>query len=152
MLDDTQRLLQNGPLHSKYDDLAHGLIAIRGGAQLVVGIAQVGALIPGVSPSGSTLTTALALGFQRGTIARLFVGEAVLVTSVGALIGIGGALLIFNSIDLSLYIPNFQSFVPTAQTLLVAFFVSILVGLLSVSYSAYRISGMTIAEAMRSTE
>jgi len=93
-----------------------------------------------------------ALGFQSSNIARLFVGEAVLVTSVGALIGIGGALLIFNSIDLSLYIPNFQSFVPTAQTLLVAFFVSILVGLLSVSYSAYRISGMTIAEAMRSTE
>jgi putative ABC transport system permease protein len=93
-----------------------------------------------------------ALGFQRGTIARLFVGEALLVTTVGASIGIGGAMLIFNSVDLSLYIPNFQSFVPTRGTLLAAFVVSILVGLVSVVYSAYRVSGMTIADALRSTE
>ena len=37
---------------------------------LIVGIAQVGALIPGVSRSGSTLTAALALGFQREEAAR----------------------------------------------------------------------------------
>jgi len=71
---------------------------------------------------------------------------------VGALIGIGGAALLFRSVDMSLYIPNFQSFVPTGVTLLGAFVVSILVGLVSVSYSAYRVSGMTIAEALRSTE
>jgi putative ABC transport system permease protein len=95
-----------------------------------------------------------ALGFQRGTIAALFVGEALLVTTLGALIGIFGALLIFKSVDLSLLIPNspFQSFVPTGQTLLAAFVISIFVGLGSVIYSAYRVSGMTIAEALRSTE
>jgi putative ABC transport system permease protein len=93
-----------------------------------------------------------ALGFQRGTIAALFVGEALMVTTLGALIGIGGAMLLFKSVDFSLVIPNFQSFVPTAQTLLVAFVVSIFVGLVSVVYSAYRVSGMTIAEALRSTE
>ena len=37
---------------------------------LLVGVAQVGALIPGVSRSGSTLTAALALGFQRDEAAR----------------------------------------------------------------------------------
>jgi undecaprenyl-diphosphatase len=37
---------------------------------LIVGIAQVGALIPGVSRSGSTLTAALALGFKREEAAR----------------------------------------------------------------------------------
>ena len=93
-----------------------------------------------------------ALGFQRWTIAKLFVGEALFVTTLGALIGIGGAILIFKSVDLSLYIPNFQSFVPTWQTLLAAFIVSIFVGISSVTYSAYRVSGMTIAEALRSTE
>jgi putative ABC transport system permease protein len=93
-----------------------------------------------------------ALGFQRGTIAGLFVGEALLVTAVGAIIGIGGAALLFRSVDMSLYIPNFQSFVPTGVTLLAAFVVSIFVGLASVIYSAYRVSGMTIAEALRSTE
>ena len=38
---------------------------------MFVGLAQVGALIPGVSRSGSTLTAALALGFKRGEAARL---------------------------------------------------------------------------------
>jgi putative ABC transport system permease protein len=96
--------------------------------------------------------TLKAIGFQRRTIAALFVGEALLVTTLGAVIGIGGATLLFKSIDLGLYIPNFNSFVPTVQTLSAAFVVSILVGVLSVVYSAYRVSGMTIAEALRSTE
>ena len=38
---------------------------------MLIGIAQVGALIPGVSRSGSTLTAALALGFKRSEAARL---------------------------------------------------------------------------------
>jgi undecaprenyl-diphosphatase len=38
---------------------------------MFVGLAQVGALIPGVSRSGSTLTAALALGFKRNEAARL---------------------------------------------------------------------------------
>lgn len=96
--------------------------------------------------------TLKALGFQRTTIAGLFLAEALVVATIGALIGIGGAMLVFSSFDLSLYIPNFQSFVPTTQTLLLSFIVSILVGLISVSYSAYRVSGMTIIEALRSTE
>ena len=37
---------------------------------MMVGVAQVGALIPGVSRSGSTLTAALALGFKRDEAAR----------------------------------------------------------------------------------
>jgi undecaprenyl-diphosphatase len=37
---------------------------------LLIGLAQVGALIPGVSRSGSTLTAALALGFAREEAAR----------------------------------------------------------------------------------
>lgn len=93
-----------------------------------------------------------ALGFQRGTIARLFVTEALVVSIIGGLIGIGGTMLLFKSIDLSMYIPNFVSFVPTVPTLLAALLVSVAVGLGSVIYSAYRVSGMTIAEALRSTE
>ena len=96
--------------------------------------------------------TLKAIGFQRRTITMLFLGEALLVACIGAIIGIGAAALLFRSIDLSLYIPNFISFVPTAQTLTAAFILSILVGIISVAYSAYRISGLTIADALRSTE
>lgn len=38
---------------------------------MLIGIAQIGALIPGVSRSGSTLTAALAFGFKREEAARL---------------------------------------------------------------------------------
>ena len=37
---------------------------------MIIGVAQIGALIPGVSRSGSTLTSALALGFKRAEAAR----------------------------------------------------------------------------------
>ena len=96
--------------------------------------------------------TLKAIGFQRGTITALFLGEALIVACIGAGIGIAAAALVFRSVDLSLYIPNFISFVPTGQTLAAAFALSVLVGLLSVIYSAYRVSGLTIAEALRSTE
>ena len=96
--------------------------------------------------------TLKAIGFQRGTITALFVGEALLVACIGAAIGIAAAALVFRSVDLSLYIPNFISFVPTRETLLAAFVLSILVGVISVIYSAFRVSGLTIAEALRSTE
>jgi putative ABC transport system permease protein len=98
--------------------------------------------------------TLKALGFQRGTIAGLFLGEALLVTTISALIGIAGARVLFGAVDLSLVVPQapFQSFVPTGSTLAFAFLVSLLVGIVSVSYSAVRVSGMTIAEALRSTE
>ena len=75
-----------------------------------------------------------------------------MVACIGAGIGIAAAALVFNSVDLSLYIPNFISFVPTTETLIAAFVLSLLVGIISVIYSAYRVSGLTIAEALRSTE
>ena len=96
--------------------------------------------------------TLKAIGFQRSTITTMFLAESLILACIGAGLGIGAAALVFNSIDLSLYIPNFISFVPTGKTLAAAFGLSILVGLISVIYSAYRVSGLTIAEALRSTE
>lgn len=96
--------------------------------------------------------TLKALGFQRGAIVWLFLGESLLLAALGAALGVGLASLIFRSFDLSLYIPNFSSFIPTAETLIASFTLAVGVGLLSVSYSAYRVSGLTIAEALRSTE
>ena len=96
--------------------------------------------------------TLKALGFKRHTIAGLFLGEAILLATIGAGIGIGAAALIFRWIDMSLYIPNFVSFIPATETLIAAFVLSIFVGIVSVIYSTYRVTGLTIAEALRSTE
>jgi putative ABC transport system permease protein len=96
--------------------------------------------------------TLKAIGFKRGTITGLFLAEALLVATIGAAIGIGGATLLYRLVDFGLIVPFFNSFVPTGQTLIAAFVLAILVGLISVVYSAYRVSGLTIAEALRSTE
>ncbi len=96
--------------------------------------------------------TLKAIGFKRHTIAGLFLGEAILLAVVGAAIGITAAAVVFRSIDMSLYIPNFVSFVPETETLIAAFVLSIFVGIVSVIYSTYRVTGLTIAEALRSTE
>src|SRR5262245_10616636 len=43
--------------------------------------------------------TLKAIGFQRGTIARLFVSESLLVSIIGGLIGVVGTMLLYRSID-----------------------------------------------------
>jgi putative ABC transport system permease protein len=96
--------------------------------------------------------TLKAIGFKRATITALFLAESLLVAAIGAAIGIGSAVLLFTSVDFGLLLPFFSSFVPTTRTLVAAFVLAILVGLISVAYSAYRVSGLTIADALRSTE
>lgn len=96
--------------------------------------------------------TLKAIGFKRHTIAGLFVGESIVLAVLGAAIGIGAAVLIFRSFDLSLYLPNLVAFVPTKETLIIAFLLAIVVAVISVAYSTYRVTGLTIADALRSTE
>jgi putative ABC transport system permease protein len=93
-----------------------------------------------------------AIGFQRRTIAGLFLAEALVLAFIGGVIGVGGAELLYRSFPFGTYIPFFQKFIPTGTTLLAAFLLAVMVGLVSVAYSAYRVSGLTIAEALRSTE
>jgi len=96
--------------------------------------------------------TLKAIGFQRRTIAGLFLAEALVLAFIGGVIGVGGAELLYRSFPFGTYIPFFQKFIPTGTTLLAAFLLAVMVGLISVAYSAYRVSGLTIAEALRSTE
>lgn len=96
--------------------------------------------------------TLKALGFQRGTVAFLFVGEALVLAVVGAGLGVGGAVLVFSVFDLSLFLPFFTKFVPSPETLALTFAGAVLVGLASVAYSAWRVSNLTIAEALRRVE
>lgn len=96
--------------------------------------------------------TLKAIGFKRHTIAGLFLGESILVSIVGAAIGIGAAVLLYRSVDMAYYIPNFASFKPEPETVIGAFVLSLIVGIVSVGYSTYRVTGLTIAQALRSTE
>ncbi|HZS46915.1 MAG TPA: FtsX-like permease family protein [Blastocatellia bacterium] len=96
--------------------------------------------------------TLKALGFQRGAITWLFIGESLLLAITGSALGIGGAVLLYHAKDFSAMIPFMQSFVPTNETVLLSFVTAVLIGVLSVTYSALRVSGLTIAEALRRVE
>jgi putative ABC transport system permease protein len=96
--------------------------------------------------------TLKALGFQKGTIAWLFVGESLATAALGGALGVGFSLFLFSSVDLSLFLPNFSQFWPETETLVVAFTGAVLIGVLSVAYSAYRVANLTIAEALRRVE
>jgi putative ABC transport system permease protein len=96
--------------------------------------------------------TLKALGFQRGTIAWLFVGEALVLTLVGATLGIGAVWLLCVSFDVSLVVPFFIQFVPSPATLAFTFLAAVAIGVLSVTYSAFRVANLTIAEALRRVE
>jgi len=96
--------------------------------------------------------TLKSIGFTRGTVGWLFVGEALLLAVFGGVIGVGGAWLLYSAIDVSIVMPNFAEFTPTPETLLATFTAAVLVGLVSVAFSAYRVSNLTIAEALRRVE
>ena len=96
--------------------------------------------------------TLKALGFQRFTIAWLFVGEALLLATIGASLGVGCAMLAYSAFDLSLKIPFFSQFVPPQEALIATFVGAILIGVSSVAWSAWRVSNLTIAEALRRVE
>lgn len=96
--------------------------------------------------------TLKALGFQRSHVAWLFVGEALLLAITGAVLGVGSAMLLYRGFDVSLKMPYFTAFTPTTETLVAAFAGAIAVGVASVAASAYRVSNLTIAEALRRVE
>ena len=64
---------------------------------LIVGIAQAGALIPGISRSGSTLTAALFLDLRRTDAARFSFLLGLLVASLSAFVAIWGLLRILEN-------------------------------------------------------
>ena len=136
-------------MYGSIKQFMYGIMAAIGFALLLV---MANTMSMNVRERTREVGTLKALGFQRGLIASLLLSETLIVTLIGAVIGIGGTALLYHAVDFSAKIPFIQSFVPDNWSLLAIFVVSLIVGGASVVYSAYRVSGMTIAEALRSTE
>src|SRR4029079_11229724 len=83
--------------------------------------------------------TLKAIGFTRNGVAWLFVGEALLLTLIGATLGVGGAWLLYAWKDVSIILPNFSEFTPTLPTLGGTFLAAVVLGVVAVAYSAYRV-------------
>ncbi len=90
------------------------------------------------------------LGFTRGTILRLFLGESVSLALVGGLLGIAGAAGIMQLIGRTyagLGIPT--SMRVNLATAVVAILVAAVVGLLSALFPSYQASRRNIVEGLR---
>jgi putative ABC transport system permease protein len=89
------------------------------------------------------------LGFTRGTILSLYIGEAVTISLLGGLLGATGATLLLIAASKS---PNgtfFTGFKVNTPTYLVSLAVAALVGFLSAVFPSYQASRRNIVDGLR---
>jgi putative ABC transport system permease protein len=90
------------------------------------------------------------LGFTRGKIIALLVGEALLIALCGWLLGCVGARLLFGNMNmLALTAGWFQVLRVQPDSLYLGLMLSVVVALLAAGIPAYRASRLSIAEALR---
>jgi putative ABC transport system permease protein len=92
------------------------------------------------------------LGFRPAHILRLFVGESLILTLAGALVGIGGAKLLYDSLRLTQVGQfTFADLRLRPETLALCFGIALTIALLSATWPAYRAARENIAVALRHT-
>lgn len=92
------------------------------------------------------------LGFRPGQIVRLFVSESVVLTLVGALLGVGSAKLIYDALAISQVTQFvFADLRMRTETLLFCIVLALAIALAASAWSAWRAARVNIAEALRST-
>jgi putative ABC transport system permease protein len=92
------------------------------------------------------------LGFTSNRILALFVGESLALTLAGALVGVGGAKLLYGALavtQIGTYVWADMRMRP--ETILFCMALSIVLALLAASLPAYRAVRINIAEALRFT-
>lgn len=90
------------------------------------------------------------LGYRPAHIVGLFMAESILLTMLGALIGIGGAKVVFDAIRISTVGQFvFADMRLRPETLVLCFSIALGISLLAVSLPAYRAAKGNIAMALR---
>jgi putative ABC transport system permease protein len=90
------------------------------------------------------------LGFGTKHVLTLFVGESFVLTMAGALVGVGGAKLIYDSLALRKIGPFvFADMRMRPETLLVFAALAVVLSFLATAWPAYRAARANIAEALR---
>jgi putative ABC transport system permease protein len=91
-----------------------------------------------------------ALGFRSSQILTMLVGESVLLSLGGALLGSWAARFIFGSLDMALLTSGFmQRFYVTPGTILLCLVIGLFVGVGAASVPAWRASQRPVVDALR---
>ncbi len=92
------------------------------------------------------------LGFRRGQLLGLLMGESAAIALAGGLLGTVGARVFYSVVDVWKHTKGFfPIFIVEPETIAVGLVLAILIGLGSAAIPAYRVSGQTIAAALRRT-
>jgi putative ABC transport system permease protein len=92
------------------------------------------------------------LGFRAVHIMFLFVGESLVLTLGGAVVGVGTAKLLYDRLALSQFTQFiFADIHMRAETFILCFAVAMLIALAAAGLPAYRAARLNIAEALRHT-
>ncbi len=92
------------------------------------------------------------LGFGRGRILGLLMGESAVIALAGGILGTGGARLFYSVVDVWKHTKGFfPIFIVEPSTILLGLGLALAIGLASAALPAYRVSQQTIAQALRRT-
>ncbi len=90
------------------------------------------------------------LGFSRYTLYGFLISEAVIITTLGGLVGCFGARILYQKIDMAALTMNFfPQFVVTPQTIMIGMAVSLLMGLFSAIIPAWNAIRMPVTEGLK---
>jgi putative ABC transport system permease protein len=118
---------------------------------IVGGIGVANIMLVAVTERTREIGIRKAIGAPRRAILKQFLTEAVVLTSLGGLIGVvfGLALAIGSGLVVPKFVPSFPTPVLTVAPVLLAFGVSILIGLVAGGYPANRAARLRPIEALR---
>ncbi len=141
---------QSGALRGFVEVLGYGISGLMG---LGAAFAALGTSYASVNTRIRELGTYRALGFRSAAVFWSIVGESLLLTITGGVIGAAGAWLIFDGLETStvLFSTNYTqtafAFAVSPAILLQAAALAILIGLLGSLYPSLRVLQLSIAEA-----
>lgn len=122
------------------------VVPLSGISLLVGGIGVMNIMLVSVTERTKEIGVRRAIGARRQDVLTQFLTEAIVLTVIGGLIGIGIGLLI--SLGLNKFAPSIPSVVPLWAVFL-GFTISVMVGLLSGFLPALRASNLDPSEALR---
>lgn len=133
------------------------IVAIAAISLLVGGIGVANIMLVSVTERTREIGIRKAIGAKSRYILRQFLSEAVLLTGLGGIVGIGvgiGATLLAERLlppagSTEATETNFPAPILTAQPVVVAFVVSLVIGVLAGMYPAYRATRMRPVDALR---
>jgi len=90
------------------------------------------------------------LGFQNESLIGMLIGESLLISLIGAFVGLGAAKILFEFLDMSKASMGFlRQFTVEPETLALGFLIALVVGIFSGGIPSLHVTRLTVSEGLR---